>query len=159
MEDLRQEEIVETVVEAGEVLTQAEITHTAIVNFIDHVERITGFTIDNKQARLIMEGAITIPMRTIFDISEEHEIDMENIGVNLPFGKVYFSQSEAFTGKPGEAKVKLLDAEGNPILKSRVKIKFSKSVVDESLYLTGWEQEGLNETVEDRLAKEEDKIS
>lgn len=143
----------------GEILTQAEITQLTVQNYINHVARITGFMIDSRQARLLMEAAITMPLRTIADLSEEHGIPMEEIGVNLPYGKIYLATSEAVTGKPGEVKTKVLDEEGNPVLKSRIKMRFSKAVMEEAQYLTGWQQEGLAETVEERREKEENRIA
>lgn len=143
----------------GEILTQAEITQLTVQNYINHVARITGFMIDSRQARLLMEAAITMPLRTIADLSEEHGIPMEEIGVNLPYGKIYLATSEAVTGKPGEVKTKVLDDEGNPVLKSRIKMRFSKAVMEEAQYLTGWQQEGLAETVEERREKEENRIA
>lgn len=137
------------------MLEQKEIIARTVGDFATAVYNIAGVELNNKQARMILAAAVTSPMRSLFTIAEEQQVPVSELSVALPYGKVEIVESEAKTGAPGEEKKTLLDENGNPIMKNRLKIKLSKGIAEEVLSKTGWSDEEVINSVNERLAKEE----
>ena len=137
------------------MLEQKEIIARTVEDFANVAYTITGTELNNKQARMLMAAAITSPMRSLFAIADEQGVPVNDVTVSLPYGKIEVVASEAKTGAVGEEKKALLDENGNPVMKNRLKIRLSKGISEEVLSKTGWVDEEIVKNVSERLAKEE----
>lgn len=141
------------------MMNKSKISAKILQDFIQKHYEITGTMLDQRQAKLVMGLAVKQPLRTGAEIAKEQGVNLEELTLDTPFGRIEYNKREVTTGGFGEAITKVVDEKGNQVYKYVPKVRLGKSVAEEVFVLSGTADEEVAGKVSERLQKENNWIA